>query len=89
MALGATRSQAARSLLLEALQPVWLGLLAGAVTALIYGNVLQPHLYRVSSHDPWVLLLTIVLVGGEVMAAAYLAVFRALRLNPSQALRAD
>lgn len=89
LALGATRRQAARALLVESLRPVWLGLLAGAAVSLILGTLLQPQLYNVSPHDPFVLLGTTVVVGLEVLAAAYLAVFRAMRLDPAQALRAE
>jgi len=90
MALGATRAQVARLLLRESMQPVWLGLLAGTVATLALGDQLHSHLYGVTLRDSWWVYVGIAgLESLAALAAAYLSVIRAVRLEPAQALKFD
>jgi putative ABC transport system permease protein len=87
MALGANRRQVVAMVLKEALQPVIIGLLAGAAVSLAFGRVLASQLYAVSPRDPWVLTGTAVAIALAALAAAFWPARRAACIEPVRALR--
>jgi predicted permease len=88
-ALGARPAQVLRLVARQGLLPVWIGLLAGGAASLLAGRALAGLLYGVTPTDP----TTYSLVALGVIAVALLACWspaaRALRADPTRALRAD
>jgi predicted permease len=87
MALGATRRTVLRQLMRESLALIALGLVVGVALALGIGQLLRSMLYGVSPADPWVLVGASVLLALAAVTASWLPVNRALRIQPSAALR--
>ena len=87
VALGAQRAHIFAMVIGQALRPVILGLLLGLAGAIATSGLLERFLFGVRPTDPSMLLV----VGFSLAAAAGTAclppVFRALRINPSDALR--
>jgi putative ABC transport system permease protein len=87
MALGAQAPQLYRMVLLQAMAPVALGLLAGLAGAFAAGRVLASLLYQVSPRDPALLASAAALLGAVALAASFLPARRAAGMNPLDALR--
>ena len=89
MALGAQRREVVRVTLADGLTPVLIGLLAGLVGGAALIQSVRSMLYGMSPFD-WSVFATVVLV--ITITAALASIFpawRATRLDPSQALRAE
>jgi len=88
-ALGASGRQIVRSVLNDGLKVVAVGIVLGAIIALLGGRFLAPMLYQTSARDPVVFLM----VAGTLLVASVVAVVvparRATRVDPLEALRAD
>ncbi|HEX6631911.1 MAG TPA: ABC transporter permease [Gemmatimonadaceae bacterium] len=88
-ALGAGAIQLARTVLGEGVRAVLLGIAIGALLTLAAARWVEPLLFGVSSHDPLtyavvaVVLLLVALLAGLVPAR------RAVRVDPSEALRGE
>jgi putative ABC transport system permease protein len=65
------------------------GIALGLLLALGAGQLLSSQLYGVSPRDPWVLLGASALLALAATAASWLPVRRALRVEPSAALREE
>jgi ABC-type antimicrobial peptide transport system permease subunit len=65
------------------------GLSIGLVLALLSGKLLQGLLFGVTPRDPAILAAVIGVVAIATMAACYIPVRRAVRVDPMVALRAD
>ena len=87
MALGATRGAVLRQVMRESMRLTAVGIALGLALALGAGQVLSSLLYGVSPADPWVLLGASSLLALAAIAAAWLPASRALRVQPSAALR--
>lgn len=87
MALGATRGAVLRQVVRESLRLTAVGIVLGLALALGAGQVLRSLLYGVSPADPWVLLGAASLLALAAIAASWLPASRALRTQPSAALR--
>lgn len=89
LALGGTRANVARSVVLDAVRMSAIGVTAGALAALAAGPLLASMLFRTSPRDvPSLGAAAFVLIVATVLAAAWPA-WRAARVNPVIALRAD
>jgi len=89
MALGAESSQVARSVLLQGMRPVALGLAAGIVGALVASNWLDSLLFGVSSTDPLSLVAAPSVLAVAALLACAIPARRAASLDPLTALRHD
>jgi putative ABC transport system permease protein len=89
IALGAKRERVLRLMLLDGLRPALLGLVLGLVTSVGAAQWIRSLLYGATAVDPWVF----VAVSGTLLAVSVLAclvpAWRASRLDPMQALRAE
>ena len=89
IALGASPSGIARLVLWQGLKPAAAGLLVGLVSSLGATRLIQTLLYEVSPMDPQVLAGVIVLLAVVSMIACLVPAWRATRIDPVVALRAE
>jgi predicted lysophospholipase L1 biosynthesis ABC-type transport system permease subunit len=89
MALGATREQVTRLVLLQSLLRVAVGLAAGSGLAFAATRIVAGFLYGVSPTDAATFLVTAALLAGVALLAAWFPVRRAVREDPAVTLRAD
>jgi predicted permease len=87
IALGARSAEIIRLVLTGTSRPVLAGLIAGILGALGASQVLRSELYGVSPLDPLTYGAVALLLSAAAMAASYLPARRAVRLDPTQALR--
>jgi putative ABC transport system permease protein len=71
----------------EGLRLIGGGLAAGAIAALALSRVLRTFLFGVDATDPVTFLGVALLFAGVAMAACWVPVRRALRVDPIEALR--
>ena len=88
-ALGAQRADVVRLVIVDGMSPVVVGIFAGTIAALAAAKALKTLVFGVSASDP----LTLAVVGATLALVALMAsvvpAYRALRLDPVKALRAD
>jgi putative ABC transport system permease protein len=89
MAIGAQRRDVLGLVLLGGLRLVCLGIAIGLVGALALTRVLQTLLFGVTTHDPLTFAANAVLILAVATPACVLPAFRATRVNPIIALRAQ
>jgi ABC-type antimicrobial peptide transport system permease subunit len=89
MALGAEPRRVAQQVLREGLRYAVLGLLIGAVMVWGATRLVGSMLYAVTPADPLSIAAAMLLVVGASLLASYIPALRAVRVDPSQALRAD
>ena len=89
MALGAEPRQVARLVVAGGLKLAVVGVLVGVPAAVAASRVLGSMLYGVSPSDPLTYIAIAALVGGVALLASYVPARRAVRIDPTQALRAD
>jgi putative ABC transport system permease protein len=89
MALGAEPRRVAEQVLGEGLRYAVIGLLIGTVTLWGASRLLRSLLYAVTPGDPLSIAAAMLLVLGASLLASYIPALRAVRVDPSQALRAD
>lgn len=89
MALGATREQIAGMILRETLQLVLIGLGIGIPAAIAAARLIKAELYGLKSDDPITLVITISIMAGVAVCAAWLPARRASRVEPMVALRTE
>lgn len=89
MALGANRISIAGLVLRGAFLQVAIGLLIGIPVAIGAGRLMSSSLFQVRSWDPWVLAISILLLGISAAAASLLPASRAASTDPVKALRTD
>jgi putative ABC transport system permease protein len=87
MALGATRGAMLREMMRESMAVTAVGLAVGLVLALAVGRILSSLLYEVSATDPWAFLGATAFLALAATVASWLPIERALRVQPSAALR--
>lgn len=89
VALGASRAQVMRLVVVEGFSPVAAGLAAGVGGAAALGSILSSLLFDVRARDPLVLTIVVALVGGIGLLACLVAARQGLVLNPAAALRQE
>jgi ABC-type antimicrobial peptide transport system permease subunit len=89
MALGALPADIRRTVVGEALILSGTGLAIGVAGALLVTRVMTSMLYEVSPADPASFAVTVIVLGGTALAAAWVPARRAMRVDPMIALRAD
>jgi putative ABC transport system permease protein len=86
-ALGATRIDVLRLIMLEGLRLVFLGGGIGLVAALSTAHVLRSLLFEVGPYDPMSFVCVAVLLAFIAIAAIFVPAMRAIRVDPLVALR--
>ncbi len=89
MALGAAPAEVRRLVLRSVVRLATAGSLLGALAALFAGRYLQTLLYQMSGFDPWVLGAAIATLTVVALAAGFVPAWRASRIDPMRALRAE
>lgn len=89
LALGATPAQVRRSVLGEGLALTGAGLAIGLAAVAALGRLLRSLLYQTSSADPLVLASLVLAMAAVAAVACYVPARRAMRIEPTAALRAD
>jgi putative ABC transport system permease protein len=87
MALGATRVDVLRLIMLEGLRLVLLGGAIGLVTALSTAHVLRSLLFEIGPYDPMSFVCVAALLALIATAAIFVPAMRAMRVEPMVALR--
>ncbi len=89
MAIGATQGQVLASVVRSAVTLIGTGLVLGLGMALFAGRLLERILYGVKPSDPVSFAIVIALMFGIGSAATFLPARRAIRIDPTQALRQE
>lgn len=89
LALGATRSAVLRLVIREGMAFPIAGLITGLVASLALGRLIASSLYELSPSDPLVLFRTFALLVAASVAACAVPAWRATRVDPLIAIRAD
>jgi predicted permease len=89
IALGAQRDQVVRQLLIDGLRPAIYGLVLGLGASALVTRLLASMLYQTQALDPAVFVLVSVALLLVSALACILPAWRASRLDPMQALRAE
>jgi putative ABC transport system permease protein len=89
IALGATPQNISRLILGQGARLAAAGLAAGLALSVVSGRLLQGFLFGVTARDPAILLLVTAAVSIATLAACYIPVRRAVRVDPMIALRAE
>jgi predicted permease len=89
IALGAQREKVLSLVLLDGLRPVLLGLLLGVVVSMATAQLIRSMLYGTEPLDPVVFLGVVALLLSVAGAACLIPAWRASRLDPMAALRAE
>jgi putative ABC transport system permease protein len=87
MALGAQRGRVLEMVLLQGMQPVLLGALAGVAFAAAVTRFIRGLLFGVEAVDPATYALTVFALLAVAMCACYIPARRATRVDPMVALR--
>jgi hypothetical protein len=89
MALGADRRRVRRLVLRGTLRLVLFGVATGLPVALAGGRLVASQLYEVLAFDPLVVTVGLTMIFGVALLAAWLPAWRAVRVDPCAALRAQ
>lgn len=87
MALGATRRDIVKLVMLEVWMVVLAGLIVGVPCALAASRLIQSQLFGVRAADPLVMLTAAAVLGLAAMAAAWLPARRATEVDPLTSIR--
>jgi putative ABC transport system permease protein len=89
IALGARTSDVFRLVIVEGMSPALVGVAAGTIAALASAKVMSTLVFGVSASDPLTLTAVGVAMTLVALLASFVPAYRALRLDPVKALRAD
>jgi putative ABC transport system permease protein len=89
VALGADRGRVRRLVVRQALLPVGIGAVVGALAALAVAGTLQRILFEVTGTDPLTIATVFIVLVGVAALASWVPAFRAARLDPVEALRTE
>jgi predicted permease len=89
VALGAQRKQVMRRMLLDGMRPAIFGLIAGLAASLGVGQVMRDLLYEIKPLDPAVYAAVAATLLAVAVLACIVPAWRASRVDPIQALRAE
>ena len=88
-ALGAQRGDVLRLVIVEGMWPVGAGIVAGTIVALGSASVMERLVFGVSASDPLTLAAVAATLALVALAASLVPAYRAFRLDPVKALRAE
>lgn len=89
LALGAPPTSIVSLTMKTALRVLGFGLVVGTIVALATGRVMSAILFQTSPYHPLVLAATAIVVGAVTMVASLIPAWRATRVSPAVALRAE
>jgi putative ABC transport system permease protein len=89
VALGAKREQVMRKMLLDGMRPALFGLVAGLAASMEAGRLMRDLLYEIKPLDPAVYAAVAATLLAVAAFACIVPAWRASRLDPVQALRAE
>ena len=89
MALGASRAQAARIVLVDTMRLLVIGIGIGLPLAIAASRFIRSELYGLNADDPVSLALAVSVLTITAVGAAYLPARRAARIEPMVALRTE
>ena len=89
MALGASRNQILGLVMHHGLRLTLIGLVLGVAGSCVGSHFLQSKLYGVSISDPWTLASVVVVLFVTAFTACFLPAYRAGRVDPMTALKAE
>jgi predicted permease len=87
VALGASRIDVLRLVLIQGIRLTIIGLVTGLVLAYGLTRIIAGLLYGVSATDPATAIAVVILLGAISLLACYLPAYRATRINPVTAIR--
>jgi putative ABC transport system permease protein len=87
IALGADAGDVLRLIFSQGLRLTTIGLIIGAVAALLLTRLMENLLYKVGPRDPLAFASAFVIMTVVALAACFLPAWRATRIDPAQALR--
>lgn len=89
MALGARAANVARMVVGAGVRVVLIGVVIGVILSLVAARFVESMLYKTSPRDPAVLIVVSLALLVTAAAACLVPAWRALRVDPATALRAD
>ncbi|HEX7730714.1 MAG TPA: ABC transporter permease [Terracidiphilus sp.] len=89
VALGASRTNVLRLILMQGMRLTVAGIVLGLVLSFVLTHLLASMFYGVSATDPTTAVAVTVLLGGIALAACYVPARRALHIDPVTAIRAQ
>jgi putative ABC transport system permease protein len=89
VALGATRAEVLRMLLVATGRAVGWGLVVGVILAVVAAQTLRSSLYGLPPLDPTAFALAISVLIGSALLATLWPAWSALRVSPLEAIRSD
>ena len=89
VALGASRRQVLAFAMRRAMQPIAIGVVAGAALAVVLTRWLRSFLFEVTAHDPAVFATVAATLAGAGAAASFLPALRATARDPVEVLRCE
>ena len=89
VALGAKREQVMRKMLLDGIRPAAIGLVVGLAASLEAGRLMRDLLYEIKPLDPAVYIAVAATLLAVAAFACIVPAWRASRVDPMQALRAE
>ena len=87
MALGASRTEVSRIILLDGMKPAAIGLVAGMLASVAFSHILKSLLFGISTLDSITFLAVPLLLALTAAVACLVPAHRATRIDPTEALR--